>query len=238
MFRRLQYIVDSISQVFFPVCCPVCGKVLPKDYLRDLQPEICPECINCLPHTEQAAQRDNNTEQLFYKEEQFSRGAAFLFFQKNSVVQDIVHAFKYGHRPALAYRLAHAAAMDFMQADFFDEIDVIVPVPLHPRRLRQRGYNQSEWIARALGDATGIPVDTSHVLRVRNNPKQALKHGKDRATNVADIFQVNHPEEWYRKHILLVDDVITTGSTLLSCMQAMHVCRGCRISVFALARAH
>lgn len=141
------------------------------------------------------------------------------------------------HLPRIAYDLAREASYDFMQADFFDGIDLIIPIPLHSKRLRERGYNQSEWIARALSEATGIPMDTTHVSRIRNNPQQALQKAKDRATNVEGVFAVNHPEELYRKHILIVDDLITTGSTVRACMKAMKVCRGAKFSVFALGKA-
>ena len=110
-------------------------------------------------------------------------------------------------------------------------------MPLHPKRLRERGYNQSEYIARGISDLTGIPVDTTHVTRARNTPKQALQDGEGRKTNVADAFAVNHPEQLYHKHILLVDDLITTGETVKACLHAMRVIRGAKFSVFALCKA-
>jgi ComF family protein len=165
------------------------------------------------------------------------RAAAFLFFEKDHPVQDLIHRMKYADQPMIGYQLGREAAMEFQCADFFDEIDIIVPIPLHPKRLRERGYNQSEYIARGISDVTGIPVDTTHVERIRNTPKQALQSGDERKQNVADAFAVNHPEQLYHKHILLVDDLITTGETARSCLRAMRLFRGATVSVFALCKA-
>lgn len=198
---------------------------------------LCADCMAALPRTEQAALRDNITEQLFYKNRRFQRGAAFLFFDDQLISRRLIHAVKFTERPDLAQYLAEEAAMDFMYADFFDEIDLIVPVPLHPRRERERGYNQSEWIARGLSRKTGIPMDTQHLIRCRNTDQQALLRGEKREENMKGAFRVNHPEDWSQKHILLVDDVITTGATLRACMAALVPCRGCKISIFALGKA-
>ena len=122
-------------------------------------------------------------------------------------------------------------------ADLFVEIDLIIPIPLHPKRLRSRGYNQSEYIARGISDVTGIPIDTTHVTRKRNTPKQALQAGQDRKNNVADAFIVNHPEQLYHSRILVVDDLVTTGETMRACLQAMKICRGAEFSVLALCKA-
>ena len=140
-------------------------------------------------------------------------------------------------RSAQKTRRCCTLALPRGKSDFFDEIDCIIPVPLHKKRFRSRGYNQSEYIAQALSDVTGIPMDTSHLTRERNNPQQALKSGTERKQNVEGIFAVNHPEELYRKHILLVDDVLTTGSTLLSAITTLEVCKGAKFSVFVLAKA-
>jgi ComF family protein len=140
-------------------------------------------------------------------------------------------------QPLIGYQLGRQAALEMQYADFFDEIDVIVPVPLHPKRLRERGYNQSEFIARGISEVTGIPLDTTHVTRELNTPKQALQEGEARKHNVAKAFAVNNPEQLYRKHCLLVDDLITTGETIRSCLQAMKRFRRAKFSVFALCKA-
>lgn len=217
-------------ELFFPHTCCLCGKKLDRDKV------LCDECIASLPRTEQATLRGNLTEEFFASEPRFAEAATFMFFDKDSSIRKLVHNFKYRDQPNLAYHLAEIAAREFLETDFFETIDVIIPVPLHPKRLRARGYNQSEYIACGLSHITGIPVDTTHVYRVKNNAQQALLQKEERLQNVENIFQVNHPEEMYRKHILLVDDLITTGSTIRSLMQAMKPFRGCKFSVFALCK--
>lgn len=209
--------------------------------------EICEDCITALPRTEQAAIRQNGTEMALTgktndfvaaaKAMHLTRAAAFLFYEKDDPIQRLIHRMKYSDQPLIGYQLGRQAAMEVQDTDFFDGIEVIIPIPLHPRRLRERGYNQSEYIARGISDYTGIPVDTSHVTRIRNTPKQALQSGEGRKHNVEDAFGVNHPEQMYHKHILLVDDLVTTGETMRSCIRAMRLFRGAKISVFALCKA-
>lgn len=218
----------------------MCGR-----YIEDSSKELlakndervfCTDCLRTLPRTEHAALRANSVEEAFDKIPRFERGAAFLYYEKNHSIRLVMHQMKYADQPMIAYHLAYEAAREFMCTDFFDGIDVIIPVPLHKKRLRSRGYNQSEYIARAIGKITGIPVDTTHVERVKNTPKQALQDKEGRKTNVADAFAVNHPEQMYHKHILLVDDLITTGETIKACIKAMRRFRGARFSVFALCK--
>ena len=234
---RLSDIRQYLGAVFFSQTCPTCGTVLESDDVKTANQHICQTCLNSLERTEQFALRGNLTEDLFAAEDCFERAAAYCFYDKGDKISRLVQYAKYSRHPELIYELAHAAALDGLQSDFFDGIDVIIPIPLHPRRYRQRGYNQSDYIAQALSQVLHIPVDTTHIARIRNNPQQALSRGKDRRKNVEGIFAVNHPEEMYRKHILLVDDVITTGSTIRSCMEAMQPFRGARVSVFAISKA-
>ena len=165
------------------------------------------------------------------------KAAAFLFYDKDHPIQRVIHKMKYADQPMIGYFLGRQAAIEFQYADFFDEIDVIIPIPLHPKRLNERGYNQSEYIAKGISDVTGIPIDLTHVTRTRNTPKQALQRGEERRENMAEAFAVNHPEQLYHKHILVVDDLITTGETMRSCLKAMKIIRGTKITVFALCKA-
>jgi len=165
------------------------------------------------------------------------KAAAFLFYDKDHPIQRVIHKMKYADQPMIGYFLGRQAAIEFQYADFFDEIDVIIPIPLHLKRLNERGYNQSEYIAKGISDVIGKPVDLTHVTRTRNTPKQALQSGEERRENMAEAFAVNHPEQLYHKHILVVDDLITTGETMRSCLHAMKKIRGAKFSVFALCKA-
>lgn len=208
---------------------------------------LCEVCFRSLPRTEQAELRGNSMEQALIgdvydsvaaqKAMHLVRGAAFLFFEKDHPVQQAIHKMKYADQPMIGYQFGRMAALEMQYADFFDGIDIIVPIPLHPIRLRERGYNQSEYISRGISEVTGIPIDTTHVTRERNTPKQALQRGDERKQNVNNAFAVNHPEQFYHKHILVVDDLVTTGETMRSCLKAMKRFRGAKFSVFALCKA-
>jgi ComF family protein len=234
-----------LGSLFFPRLCPMCESYVGE---KAVPGRLCDKCRSELPRTEQAELRQNETEMALtgkkkgnivaaMKSMHLDRAAAFLFYEKDDPIQDVIHLMKYKDRPEIGYELGKEAAMEMQYADFFDSIDVIVPMPLHPRRLNERGYNQSEYIAKGISAVTGIPVDTTHVTRIRNTPQQALQRGEERKTNVEDAFAVNHPEQMYHKHILVVDDLITTGETVRSCLKAMKRFRGAQFSVFALCKA-
>lgn len=232
---------EALLSLFFPRTCAMCATHIIEEGC------LCKRCLQRLPRTEQAYQRQNVTEMAVLglpsdmvragKVMHVDKAAAFLFYEKDHPIQQLIHRMKYADRPELGYQLGRQAALEFQYADFFDEIDLIIPMPLHPKRLRERGYNQSEYIARGISEVTGIPVDTTHVTRVRNTPKQALQTGEQRKTNVADAFAVQYPEQLYHKHILLVDDLITTGETMRACLKAMRQFRGAKFTVFSLCKA-
>lgn len=222
---------ESVLAMFYPRECLICGHRI------DTDENICINCMRSLPRTEHATLRNNRLEDLFVKDNRFVRGAAFLFYDEEGNIRRLIHELKYSENPRLAYELAYKAAQEYVTTDFFEGIDCIIPIPLHPRRLRQRGYNQSLYIAKGLSDVTKIPIDTQHLFRVRNNPKQALKIGEERERNVSNIFKTSYPEEMFRKHILLVDDVITSGLTIQSAMSAMKTFKGCSISVFTFVHS-
>lgn len=231
-------LLSNLLDLLCPHTCPMCG-----GYSNG----ICEECIRSLPRTEQAASRQNSTEYVLageghdfvrqMKVMHLDKAAAFLHYEKDHPIQRAIHLMKYADQPMIGQQLGHLAAVDMQYADFLDGIDVIIPVPLHPKRMRERGYNQSEYIARGIREVTGIPIDTTHVTRTRNTPKQALQTGEERKHNVVDAFAVNHPEQLYNKHILVVDDLITTGETMRSCLKAMKRIRGAKFTVFALCKA-
>ena len=224
----------SLFSLFFPRTCPMCGAYVGEHAERG---QLCDDCLHHLPRTEQAEIRQNVTEMTLTGINRLERAGAFLFYEKDHSIQRVIHKMKYADLPEIGYSLGKLAAIEWQYADFFDGIDVIIPMPLHPRRLRERGYNQSEYIARGISEVTGIPIDTTHVTRTRNTPKQALQSGEARMYNVVNAFAVNHPEQLYRKHILLVDDLITTGETMKACIKAMRYLRGATFSVFALCKA-
>ena len=128
-------------------------------------------------------------------------------------------------------------AAELLSSGFFRDLDVVIPVPLHEKKKRTRGYNQSEWIAMGVRAITGIPIDAEAVQRIKNTETQTRKTTFQRWENVDQIFMLRHPERFEGKHILIMDDVLTTGATALACAAAFEKVRGIRISVLTLALA-
>ena len=131
--------------------------------------------------------------------------------------------------------MGRCMAAELLPTGFFEDVDVVIPVPLHPRKQRARGYNQSEWIARGVSAVTGIPIDTESILRKKNTETQTRKSVFERRDNVEGIFELQHPETLAGKHILIVDDVLTTGSTTLACASCLVDVEDIRISILTLA---
>ena len=129
-------------------------------------------------------------------------------------------------------------AAELTVSEFFCDVDVIVPVPLHPRKQRMRGYNQSECVAKGVAAVTGIPLDAASVVRKKHTETQTSKSAYERWKNVDGIFHLRHPERFAGKHILLVDDVLTTGATITTCADVFRDVEGVRISVLTLAVAN
>ena len=224
--------LNSIINLFYPRVCAACGEALLKD-----EKTVCLKCRYLLPKTGYELNPDNPLAQTFYGRVRFHAVTAAFFFAKSGKVQHLIHELKYKGNKDAGIFLGQQLGETIKNAPLFQDIDYLIPVPLHPKRLRERGYNQSEYIARGISEITGIPIDTTHLTRTRNTPKQALQDGEGRKTNVAGAFAVNHPEQLYHQRILVVDDLITTGETMRSCLQAMRAFRGAQISVFALCKA-
>ena len=234
-----------LYSLFYPRTCPFCGRYISDRQRAEEHVEwLCPECWIKLPRTEQDKLPQNSTETALTEGKtvnkralHLDRAAAYLFFEKEHPIRHVIHRMKYADEPELGFWMGRQAVLDWRDETFFDNLDVLIPMPLHPRRMRERGYNQSEYIARGISEITGIPVDTTHVTRVKDTPQQALQDGEARKTNVAGAFATNHPEQLYHKHIMVVDDLITTGETMKACLNTMRAFRGATITVFALCKA-
>jgi len=219
-------------ELFFPRICVVCGEKLIS------QEEFL--CLNCqfrMPKTHFHMQADNIMEQLFYGRAKIERATAFFEFQKGSDYQKILHQLKYRGMPLLGNHVGRLFGFDLLGSGFIQPIDLICPVPLHPQKEKKRGYNQSLQIAMGLSDALKVPVDHSSLQRVINTKTQTRKNRFERWQNVDGIFELVMPQNIEGKHILLVDDVVTTGSTFEALATAIHKQCNAKISLLTLAIA-
>ncbi|MCF0202214.1 MAG: ComF family protein [Bacteroidaceae bacterium] len=220
MYKRL-------SDFFFPRICHICGGRLSLG-----ESHLCVECFSQLPYTAFTDYRHNSLSDLFELQIPIRRANALVRYIPETPGANMVKSIKYHYGRKLAnYMGTLMAECDGM----FGDVDTIVPVPLTRSRKRQRGYNQAEEIAKGIASVTGLPIDTDSVKRTRYNGSQTMLKGAERWENVRGCFKCVHPERLRGKHILLVDDVVTTGATMLSLAQSiMEEADGVSFSVFSL----
>ena len=223
----MKWISDLIDLIFPRHCC-VCGETLSRQ-----ERDICLNCLYTLPKIEPHHKKE--IEQIFWGKIDIERAASLMYYRKGSPYNALMHKLKYKDAPEVGTRLAEMAAKELMDSGFFDGITRIVPLPLSKKKLRKRGYNQSEYIAMGLSNITGISVDNSLVKRDIANETQTHKNRDERWENVKDIFSVNSNVSLEEEHVLLVDDILTTGATICSCAATLQKECGCKISIFTLA---
>jgi ComF family protein len=226
---NMNYLTDFVA-LFFPRLCATCNNAL-------LQHEeiLCTLCLHQLPKTNFHTEENNAVSQIFWGRVPIEHTAAWCYFLKGGKMQHLIHLLKYNGRKEIGQCLGKIYGRDLMNTKFYQVVEVIVPVPLHPKRKRKRGYNQSEWIALGLSESMKIPVDTKTLIRATASESQTKKSRFSRWENVKEIFVVRDFKSLENKHILLVDDVLTTGATMESCATELLKIRGVKISVVALA---
>jgi ComF family protein len=220
---------DDFISLLFPRVCYACGNHL----LRN-ENLICTACYVTIPRTNYHLQPENPVAQLFWGRCLVEKAAAFSFYSKGSRIRNLIHKLKYAGIKEIGYELGRIYAVTLKSSGFTEGIDMIIPVPLHPSKKRIRGFNQSEYISSGISDVTELPVNEDSLVRIVLSATQTNRSRYDRWTNVEGIFRVNSAEAIRGKHILLVDDVITTGSTIESCVNELLKVEGVKVSVIAI----
>jgi ComF family protein len=224
--------IDAFLNLLFPRSCVVCNGGLVKG-----EESVCTMCNSRMPRTNYHLQADNEVEQRFWGKVEIERATSYFFYTKGSDYRHILFKLKYHGYKELGEVMGRYMAKELLDSDFFQGIDLIIPVPLHSKKRKTRGYNQSEWVAVGLSRASGIPMDLNTLIRVVANSTQTRKSVFERWENVKDVFQVSCPENVCGKHVLLVDDVLTTGATLLSCATVLVGSSNVKVSIITLAVA-
>lgn len=211
--------------------CMVCG-----GYADSTTHYICTKCRISIPLTNYYFEDENPVKERFSVFAPIHHASALYFYDSEPQWREVIHRAKYYGQWRLAYTMGRWYGEVLSQSQYYADVDVIIPIPLHPLKLLKRGYNQSTYIAEGMAREMGIKVDNRSVRRVKNNPSQTTKRGSSRWENVDNIFVVRRPERLRGKHILIVDDVLTTGATISSCIAAIVAqVPDCTISVVALA---
>ena len=221
-----------LLQALFPTTCVCCDDVLVQG-----ERQICLQCLTTLTATRYSAHDDNHTERLLTGRIPFVHATSIYAFRQNSHVQKIVHAMKFQSNSDLCLFMGRQMGLELLHSGRFDDIDLLVPVPLHWWRRLRRGYNQSELLCRGIGEILHRPVNTRALVRHRHTRQQSRQAAANREQNVQDAFRLRHPDDLRGKHILLVDDVLTTGATLVSCCDALSKLNNLKISIATLTIA-
>ncbi len=208
---------SRLLDVVAPRSCQVCGV-----RLSISEWGICAACNRHLPRTGFVlTPQDNELAREFWGLADVDRAASLLYYTPKSDTARLIYALKYFSRPDIGITLGRIMATEFAPHGFFDGVDALLPVPLTRRRRRQRGYNQSEHIAQGISDVTGIPVDTVSLVRKKYTMSQTHLSWREKKENVADSFGLSPDADLDGKHVMVVDDIITSGATILSCIAAI-----------------
>ena len=198
---------------------------------------ICTSCNMLLPRTHQCKEPyDNRMVRLFWGRIRVERGAAYIFYQSHSPVSRLFYQLKYHDRPDIGVQMGRLAALEFDKYGFFEGIDMLIPLPLSRRRERKRGYNQCHEIARGIAQVKNIPIVCNAVKRIKETNTQTDKNAAERLENVSQAFCCDHPELLNGKHVLLIDDIVTTGASLSSCAEEMQSRSNVLISILTLGQ--
>lgn len=223
-------LLKDFIELFFPRTCCVCGKPLVGD-----EKEICLNCLCDLPEALNASGEDNFVARRLQGRVPLEAATALLLFKRKNNAQKILHQIKYHGNERLAILMGQKLGVSLSKNNLFDNIDIIIPVPLHPRKLRKRGYNQSLLICQGITKVFKRPICTDNLIRIHHTETQTHKNREERYDNMHNVFALRNPTALESKHILLVDDVLTTGATTEGCWFALKQVKNLKISIAVLA---
>jgi len=229
---RIKNLPGDFVNLIYPKVCLVCGNCL-----FTQEELICTPCLYQLPKTGFHVDEANPVSKLFWGRTVLNAATAYYHFSKGGKVQRLLHQLKYNGYKDLGMLVGRLMGKDLKSSPLFESVDVVIPVPLHPKKERKRGFNQSEQFATGLAESMEIDLDVSTLVRRQASSTQTKKTRFKRWENVEHIFEITNIDELIGRHVLLVDDVITTGSTIEACTVPLYKSAGIKISVAGIAFA-
>jgi len=217
---------NGFLDILYPRVCAACNNMLRLD-----EGQICFYCYHKLPVTGFQHYSPNPMDKVFRGRFPVEKATAFFYFSKGGRVQHLIHNVKYHKQWEAGYYVGELFGKALLSSNFLDDIDAIFPIPLNPKKLKQRGYNQSTCFGSGLSSITNIPINDQTLIRKWNAESQTLRGRFSRWENVNTIFGLNSPEQFEHCHILLFDDVVTTGATLEAAAQTLASIKAVKISV-------
>ncbi len=224
------HIFKGISQIFFPNICFCCENVL-----TNQEKVICTYCLHNLPVTNYTLTKDTSVLKVFYGRVAIENATALLFYQKKGIVQNLIHHLKYRNQQKIGTFIGNWLGAEMKESNQFNEIDYIIPVPLHSKRLKERGYNQVTKFGKQLADVLEVPYLENVLSRKKANKTQTNKGRMDRWNNVIELFYLENVLLFENKHILLIDDIITTGATIEACCNELNKTKNIKVSIAVMA---
>ncbi|GAA0713246.1 ComF family protein [Aquimarina litoralis] len=222
--------LSDLAYLFFPIYCAACDSPLYKN-----EKVLCSSCRHKLPLGNFHKVNAKKIEKVFYGRAKIENATSLFVFEKDSLVQNLMHNLKYRGQQEIGKELGIWLGYELMQSDAYQNINAIIPVPLHPKRLRERGYNQVEKFGREI--ATQLQADYIDFVLKKNSysEKQSKKNRFSRWSNTSETFAIENESLLIDKHILIVDDIVTTGATLEACIQVLKSIPGIKISIATMA---
>jgi ComF family protein len=228
-----QGMLNDFISLIFPQVCVSCGKSLYKN-----EHSICTYCSYHLPKTNYHADNANPIAKIFWGRINIHSASAYYNFGKGGKVQHLIHQLKYRGQKDIGITIGKFYGFDLKKCDDFNTVDMVIPVPLHPKKKKKRGYNQSEFFATGLAHSMNTETDFTSLFRTYDSETQTKKSRFNRWKNVETVFKLKDENLLSGKHILLVDDVITTGATLEACAKTLLKIPGVKISIATIAYAN
>lgn len=228
-----KFMLNALTNLFFPKVCAGCDILLLNN-----ENVICIKCRHELPLTTHHLDPENETMMKFYGRMNVEYGSSFMYFHKKGIVQEIIHSLKYRGHEEIGTVIGNWYAEDLKNSEIIKTVDEIIPVPLHPRKLRERGYNQVTTFGKSLSENLAVPYNETLLQRNIYSKTQTFKNLINRTDTTKTIFDVTFNENHHNKHFLLVDDVITSGATLEACGKALLKIPGAKLSIVTMAYSH
>lgn len=228
----LKSLAGDLFHVLFPDLCLCCQR-MPKAK----QASFCVACLHGMPYTDHFIIRDNEVTNLFRGRIGILFGAALLRFREGNMVQQMLHQLKYKKQREIAEVFGTIAGQKMIDSSLFIRPDLIIPVPIHPEKEKRRGYNQSVIFGNAISRVIDVPCNDKILIKSKKTESQTGKTRAERILNVSDVFVLNHPDQIMGKHILMVDDVVTTGATLEACCIQLKTNGAKAVSILTLSAA-
>jgi ComF family protein len=225
--------LKSLVNLLFPVTCPGC-----ENPLQHNEAVLCTTCRHGLPFTHHYKDANNETAKKFLGRVDLEHASALLYFHKEGITQQLIHNLKYRAQQQVGHIMGEVYAPLLQQVEELQSVTHIIPIPLHPKKLRERGYNQVAKFGKALSGGLTIPYNDEILVRAAYNKTQTKKNRELRGSIINRSFAVNFTKAHHDKHFLLVDDVITTGATLEACGKLLLGIPGAKVSIVTIAYAH